>query len=256
MKYLSKIFLVIIILLCVTSTALAQGNVSGILAGEQDYVLLGTVVDITDTAIILDPYHRIHNGNGSKTISLDDNIEISKFRYSYCAEHTDISTTPRVGDNMFVSINRTSNGYVMANGAYKTSSVSYKLLTFYVPESIKGKSCLAEIVALSHFVRNNGYSREYEIKDGKAYVTTDGKLLDLSPADTVNKLVTFVGLDNKVPDSTKSRDVIIDGTSEQEGDDFRWIVAGCIIIISAVAGALVIYNMNGKKLLTDSKSKE
>ncbi len=246
MKHLSKILSVIIILLCMTIPAIAQGNISGILSGEQDYLILGTVVDITDTSIILDPYHRLHNGNGTKSISLDDNIEISKFRYSYCAEHTDISTTPRVGDNMFVSLNRTSNGYVMANGAYKTTSVSYKLLTFYVPESIKGKSCLAEIVTLSHFVRNNGYSREYEIKDGKPYVTTEGKLLDLSPADTVNKLVTFVGLDSKVPD-TKTKDVIIDGDIDPTSD-FRWMVAGCIILLSAIAGAFVLYNMNGKDI--------
>lgn len=255
MKHLSRILFVIIMLLCMTFFALAQGNVSGILAGDQDYVLLGTVVDITDTSIILDPYHCIHNGNGTMSISLDENIEISKFRYSYCAEHTDISTSPRVGDNVFLSLNRTSGGYVMANGAYKTSSVSYKLLTFYVPESVKGKSCLAEIVALSHFVRNNGYSREYEIKDGKAYVTTDGKLLDLSPTDTVNKLVTFVSLDGKVPD-TRTKDVIIDGGYESEDDDFRWVVAGCIIVLSAIVGAFVIYNMNGKEIKSFRGNKE
>ena len=35
-----------------------------------------------------------------------ENITVEKFRYSYCDDHTDISMSPRVGDNIFISLDK------------------------------------------------------------------------------------------------------------------------------------------------------
>ncbi len=257
MKRILKILCVAAVLLCVTANVYAQGNISGIFSGRQDYILLATVVDITGSTIVVDPYHGVYNGENTEVISMDSNIEIAKFRYSYCSEHIDISTTPRVGDNIFVSLNKTADGYTVANGAYRTSSVDYKLLTFYASESMRDKDCLAEIVALAYFVRTDGNLRNFKLDNGTLTVDNDGKQLTLYPTDRINETVTFVNIDGKAIDSAKSKDVIIDGGARPErGYDFRWIICFGVIVISALTGAFVLYNSNGRDQRSTRAKKE
>lgn len=248
MKKILKISLIITVLLCFSINVSAGGNVSNILAGEQDYVLLATVVDVNDSFVVVAPYHNIYNGENSQQLSVSNNISIAKFRYSYCSDHADISTTPRVGDNIFVSLNKNGSEYVVANGVYKTSSVDYKLLTFYASESMKGRDCMSEIVALAYFVRTDGSMRSFNFENGELTVESDSKILTLYPTDNINDTVTFVNIQGKVIDNVKTKDVITEGSSHEESKpDFRWLFSVALIALSALTGAIVIYNVNNKE---------
>jgi len=249
--------LVIAVLLCFSTSVCAQGNVSDIINGKQEYLLLATVMDVNNSSVVVAPYYNIYNGDGTKEISLSESIEISKFRYSYCSDHVDISATPRVGDNIFVSLNKSGGGYTVANGAYKTSSVDYKLLTFYASESMKDKDCLAEIVALAYFVRTDGSMRDFRLEDGTLTVENDGKVLTLYPNARINEVITFVNINGQAVDNIKTRDVITDGEPSVDiPDDGRWIVAIAFVVISMLIGAVVVYNINTKDIRFRKQKRE
>ncbi len=248
MKKLLKSFLFFVLLVCFAMNVCAQGDVSAILSGEQDYVLLATVVDVNDSSVVLAPYHNIYNGENSGQIPLNNNISVDKFRYSYCSDHSDITATPRVGDNIFVSLDKKGNGYVVTNGAYKTSSVDYKLLTFYASESMKNRDCLAEIVALAYFVRTDGNMREFNFDNGTLTVENDSKILTLYPTEQISDTVTFVDINGKIIDNVKTKDVITnEPDNSKKENDFRWVISIFVILMSASAGMLVVYNLNNKE---------
>ena len=237
-----------VFLLCACFTVNAQDSVAEIFSGNQDYLLLATVVDMNDTSVFVAPYHNIYNGEKTKELPLTSNIEISKFRYSYCSEHSDISATPRIGDNIFISVNKSGNTYKMAHGAYKTSSVDYKMLNFYASESMKNSDCLAEIVALANFVRTDGTMRDFEFNEGTLTVNSDGKTIILyptTPAEKINEVVTFIDATGKALGYVENRDVITDGDSPFANvPDFRFLISFALILISASLGGVVIYQIS------------
>lgn len=253
MKKLLTSILLFTLLVCLAMNVCAQGDVPAILSGEQDYVLLATVMDVNDSSVTLAPYHSIYNGKNGGQIPVNNNITVDKFRYSYCNDHLDISATPRVGDNIFVSLDKKGNGYTVANGAYKTNSVDYKLLTFYASESMKDRDCLAEIVALAYFVRTDGNMREFNFDNGTLTVENDSKILTLYPTEQISDTVTFVNINGKVIDNVKTKDVITnEPIKENRKNDFRWVVSILVILLSSSLGMLVVYNLNNK----DNKPKK
>ena len=256
MKNILKILVTIFIFLCLCPVAFAMGNISDITNGEQDFLVLGTVVDIDDKYVLLEHYQTIRFRNGiEKTFTRNDNIKISKFRYSYCEDHSDISLTPRVGDNVFISLNRNGNTYTMVNGAYKISSVDYKMLTFYASESMKGNDCLADIVALAYFVRTNGTGRNFDFENGVLTTKLDDKVLTLYPTENITDMVTFLDLEGNIVDAAVTKDVIIQGENifNSDSDDYRWIVACFVILLSCISGGVVIYKFNGSSLDKEAK---
>ncbi len=258
MKIITKILLVFMLLLCVCPVSFAQGNVSDIMAGNQDHLLLATVVDIDDSSIILAPYHSIYVDAASVgTQSLNDNITVRKFRYSYCDDHSDISSSPRVGDNIFISLDKNGSEYTMANGAYKISSVDYKLLTFYAAESMKDRDCLADIVSLAYFVRTDGSMRDFSFENGTLTAYIDSRPLTLYPTENIAEMVTFVNINGQVIDNVKTKDVIIQGEEPlEEKADYRWLISYGLILIGVLVGGIVVYNATAKDILDRKKDKK
>lgn len=258
MKRIVRACVVSFLLLCVCLCAYAQGDTAGILAGNQDYLMLATVVDITDSAIILAPHQLIYlSSDKAESSSLNENISVDKFRYSYCDEHSDISLTPRVGDNVFISLNKLGSRYAMANGAYKVSSVDYKMLTFYASESMRNKECLAEIVTLAYFVRTNGSMRKFNFENGVLTSDADGSSITLYPTDNITDVITFLDIDGKIVDAAKTEDVIIHGQekAEEKEADYRWLVSYAIILAGVVLGGIVVYNVNMSELIRKNSKK-
>ncbi len=254
----SIIALILITVLGVCSVGSAQGNVEAILEGNQDYILLATVVDFDDSSIIVAPYHVIRGEEDSAELPpLNSNIAIEKFRYSYCADHSDVITTPKAGDNIFISINANGGQYTMAHGAYKISSVDYKLLTFYASESMKNSECLADIVALAYFVRTDGSMREFKFENGTLTAYRDDKPLTLYPSDNLSDTVTFLNIQGKVTESVKTKDVIIDGEEGIENRaDYRWLISYGVILLGMIVGGIVVYNTASRDILNKKKSKK
>ena len=245
MKKISFFVTLIIFALSICPTVSAYDDISDIISGNQDYLVLGTVVDINNDSVILEHYQTIDvDVTSTDNLSRNQNITIDKFRYSYCDEHSDISTIPRVGDNVFISLNKKGSSYIMVNGAYKISSVDYKMLTFYASENMKGQECLADIVALAYFVRTNGVGRDFTFEKGTLTANLDGKKLTLYPTDNITETVTFVDVEGNIVDAAKTKDVIIHGetTDAVKDDDYRWLFACLGLILSVALGGVVIYN--------------
>lgn len=258
MKKITAMLISIILILCTCPISYAQGSVADILAGKQDYLLLATVVDFDDSSVIVAPYHVIHMDDESSNMpSLNENISIEKFRYSYCHEHSDINTAPKAGDNIFISINENGAKYTMANGAYKISSVDYKLLTFYASESMRDSECLAEIVALAYFVRTDGSMRDFRFENGTLTAYIDERPLTLYPSDNIAETVTFLNIQGKVMDTVKTKDVIIDGEEPiEEQEDYRWLISYGIIFVGVLVGGIVVYNATATDILNRKKDRK
>lgn len=257
MKSILSILLAFMLLLCASPAMCAQGNVSDIIGGSQDYLLLATVVDIDGSSIILAPYHSIYTNDDKPTQSLNENITVEKFRYSYCDDHTDISMSPRVGDNIFISLDKNGYKYSMANGAYKISSVDYKLLTFYASESMRESDCLADIVALAYFVRTDGSMRDFRFEKGTLTTYIDERPLTLYPTENIAETISFVNLSGQVIESAKIKDVIKEGEYAVEDEfDCRWLIAYGIIFLGVLVGGIVVYNATAKDILNRKSNRK
>ncbi len=224
----------------------AQTVATEIITGEQDYLLLATISDITDDAIVAAPYYSIvrqdENGRDmDEMLPTKDAIYIEKFRYSYCMEHADSFNTPKLGDNIFISLSKKGNGYVLKNGAFKTDTVDYKILTFLAPASMEGQDCMDDLAALSYFVRTDGKVRDFSFENGTVKVVKDGRELMLYPSDKLKELVTFVADNGKVSDSSKTKDVITDQeVALEKPADYRWVLAMGILVLGLILGGILL----------------
>lgn len=249
---------VFILLICTCSAALAQGSVSDMIAGDQDMLLLASVEDITDTTIILDPYDIISAEGDDVMPLLDESIVVDKFQYSYCADHSDISLTPVKGNNVFISLNRNGSRYTVAHGAYRVSSLDYRLLTFHVSESMKGSDCLADIVALANFVRSNGNMQDFHFENGTLTAKAGNKTLTLYPTDNITEMISFVNNKGEIVDAMETKDIIIEGESAgvEKKDDYRWIASCVLILMGVVIGAIVVYNASAGDVKSSKDDKK
>ena len=233
------------LLLMLTSVS-AQTVADGVMTGEQDYLLLATISDITDNAIVVEPYHCIvwQDENGQALDSIlptGDAIAIEKFRYSYCIEHADSFNTPKLGDNIFISLSRQDGAYVMQNGAFKTDTVDYKILTFLAPAGMRDQECMDDLVALSYFVRTDGKVTAFSYDGGTVRVVKDGRELTLYPSDKVKEWITFVADNGKVVEGSKPVDVITDQQMPHElPADYRWLIALGVLAFGLVLGGIVL----------------
>lgn len=247
MKNIAKIMTFLLVFLCFSPIVLAADNVFEIIDGSQDYLILGTVVDINDTYVVLEHYQTVGADEDSLTpLKRNENISIDKFRYSYCDEHSDISVTPRLGDNVFISVNRNGKNYTMANGAYKISSVDYKMLTFFVSEDMKNQDCMADIMALAYFVRTNGEKKDFAFENDTLTTIVDGKKITLYPTENITEMVTFLDNEGNIVEAAVTKDVIIHGDTAhvENGGNYRWVFACVILLFSVVLGGFVTYKLN------------
>lgn len=253
----------LVFVMCMCMGVSAQTVADGIVAGVQDYLVLATISDITDNAITIEPYHSIvrvddKGQERDAVLPVGQSIQVEKFRYSYCIEHAaDSFNTPRLGDNIFISLSRRGNGYAVQNGAFKTNTVDYKILTFLVPADMRDQDCMEDLVALSYFVRTDGKVTAFSFDNGNVRVLKDERELLLYPSDKVKDLITFVTDNGRVVEGNKPKDVIVDQAVEREKPvDYRWLLALGILAVGLVAGGIVLsvlLRREGRRLPKKSK---
>ena len=165
---MKKIVFVIVICFLFSVTAYA-GNVSDMLAGNQDYIILGSVKDIKDDNVVITVDH-VMGMNASDMVGTD--VVVSKFTYTYCEEHsTSDFRSPIVSDNVVIDLTKISNGrYEMSNCAYKVDSNEYASCKIIVHEDLSGEDCLKELLEATCFVRSNAKVKEFEFdEEGRIY---------------------------------------------------------------------------------------
>ena len=246
-KVLSLMCFFIIIM---TSFSVYSNDAESIFDGEQDYLILGTVKDIIEDNVVI----TVDNTIGVKTPSLiDKDIEIEKFSYSYCEEHTPGDfNKPKIGDNIFASVVKSKDDYAIANGAYKVDSSEIKNCSTLVYRSMRGEDCLESAVKIAYFIRSNGKITDFKTdNDGKIYALNDGDRILVYPL-VGNQCIKFVDDYGKILDETTHDDVMPIVPSNQQKInhyDKRWILSISIFCGGAVLGFLVMLIFYARKRL-------
>lgn len=219
-----------------------------IFEGKQDYLILGTVKDVTDgTAAVT-----VDNTVGASLPSMiGKDIYIEKFSYSYCTDHApDDFNNPKIGDNVFASISKNGETYIVANGAYRVDSIEIKNLSTVVYTGMQGEDCLDSSVKIAYFIRSNGKITEFKKDDeGKIYAINNKDKVLVYPL-AGNQCIKFVDESGKFIEDISENDVMPIGPApvqEDNIDDKRWIKASVVFAGGAVLGFIVLFAFYAKK---------
>lgn len=251
---MKKIFSILLLaaILCRGITAGARELALETINSEHDISLLATISDIDDDSITADVYNSVGVLPGEET-TLPHSVKIKKFRYTYCSEHAGDYNTPKVGDNIFVSLNADNNEniYAPVGAVYKTDTVDMRTLSILAPDEMKNKDCMDDIVAVAYYIRSDGMQKEFEFGDGTVSINKDGKEIRLYPPDVKTQLpIKYIDIDGKIISADKKQDVIAVNPDNPMGgigivdNGFiagRRIIAIGIILAGLIIGMIVVY---------------
>ncbi len=216
---------------------------------------LATISDITDSHITLEVYGQI----GLKdNVKLVETIKLKRFSYSYCENHARSYNTPKIGDNIYISIKESGNGYEISSFAYKTDTVDIRTLNILVPVDMENEDCIAELVARAYHIRSNGVQKEFIVDENNVlYAKKDGEEIKIYPTDSKSSLpIKLINSDGKIVSTEKKHDVLAINTDapfdffEPIDKDLilaRRIVAVGIILAGLIIGMLIIYFSTTKR---------
>ena len=216
---------------------------------------LATISDITDSHITIEVYGQI----GIKdNIKLVETIKLKKFTYSYCENHARSYNTPKIGDNVYISIKQSGNSYELASFAYKTDTVDLRTLNILVPVDMENEDCMSELVARAYHIRSNGAQKEFVVDENNIlYAKKDGEEIKIYPTDSKSSLpVKIINSEGKIVSNEKKHDVLAINTEapfnffEPIDKDLilaRRIVAVGILLAGLIIGMLIIYFSTTKR---------
>lgn len=218
-------------------TAFADG-VKDMMAGKQDLVILGSVKDIKDGKVTVTVDH-VLGRTGTSLAGTD--ITVLQFLYSYCEQHsTGEFRSPRISDNIAISLNETDGVYKMANCAYKVDSNEYASCKIVVHEDIREEECIRPLLEATCYLRSNARVKEFEFDE-------EGRIYAVYP-QTAEQCVHVVSDDGTAVITGDSPDTLptvppaapAENPLEESGDK-RWILALALLGTGIIAGALAGY---------------
>ena len=238
---LKKICALLCALAVLLSAVFCYGAAKDIFSGKQDCLILGTVKDIGDSYITVG----VDNTVGSQMPVLGGtDIEIDKFSYSYCTDHTTAEfNQPKIGDNIFASISVSGEKYIIENGAYKVDSSEMKNCSTIVYRDMKDEDCLKEAVEIAYFIRSNGKITKFTIEDdGKIYAINEDDKTLIYPLPG-NQCVKFADDDGKIIENFEEDVMPIVSPEPHDAmhTDNRWVAAIAIMLGGAALGFAVFY---------------
>lgn len=257
---LKKVVTILLMLIMITANIVcfAQSDVQRVIADENQLSVLATVRDIDSNYIYVELYDTV--GPDNPKIMTHKTLKLNKFRYTYCKTHADEYNSPKIGDNIYISLYEKNDGtYTVSNAAYKTDTVDLRTLNVYVPEETRNNSCMAEVAAISYFIRSDGSEKNISVTDGVVTLEHNGEKTRLYPSET-EKALPVIYIDKTgqiINDEKKQQDVInvVDNPIDQAKEIYnselvfaKRIIAISIIAIGFIAGIIGIYiNSNKKK---------
>lgn len=242
--------LICFLMIIMSYTAVYSDGAESIFEGVQDYLILGTVKDVSDDSVIV----TVDNTVGTKTPSmLGEDIEIGRFSYSYCEEHTPSDfNNPKIGDNIFASISENGNKYSVENGAYKVDSSEIKNCSTIVHQNMNGEECLESSVKIAYFIRSNGKITNFKAGgNGRIYALNDGDEILIYPLSG-NQCIKFVDDYGKIIDDVAEGDVmpiVPSPSQEPHQHDKKWIAATVVFVGGAALGFLALFVFYARKRL-------
>ena len=253
----SVTILLLFIMIMANVVCFAQSDVQRVITDENQLSVLATIRDIDSNYVYVELYDTV--GPDNENLMSLKTLKLNKFRYTYCKTHADEYNSPKIGDNIYVCLYQKNDGsYLVGNAAYKTDTVDLRTLNVYVPVETKNNTCMAEVAAISYFIRSDGSEKSISISDGIVTVEHDGQKTRLYPSET-EKALPVIYIDKSgqiINDDKKQQDVInvVDNPIDQAKEIYnselvfaKRIVAISIIAIGCIAGIVVIYIYSNKK---------
>ncbi len=242
-KYLALLCLICIFALSVNTSADTSSKPADMLKGKQDYIVLGSVKDIENDVITLTVDHELGK-TSSDLVGVD--IQISRFSYTYCEEHTTSDfRNPKVSDNIVISLNYADGIYTMANSAYKVDSNEYATCKIVVLNSVYGQDCVKELLIATCFIRSNAMVREFEFD-------SEGRIYAVYP-QTEQQCVSVVDENGEEVITDEDTEAALPITPDLTQNvtapktDNRKTYSIIILIAGTVLGAVAVYSANINK---------
>ncbi len=238
------VLMCIVLALSVCVTAFAEG-VDDMLSGKQDLVILGSVKDIDGELVTVTVDH-VLSRPANELVGKD--INIAKFAYTYCIEHsTSDFRNPIISDNVVISLNKDGDIYTLANSAYKVDSNEYANCRIVVSQTLQEEDCIRDMQRATCYIRADGMVREFDFD-------SDGRIYAVYP-QSADQCVSVVDEDGTEISPGTTSDNIPTATLPQNEEvpthnTYRGMLALIIVLLGAVLGFGVSY------VLTVTKAKK
>lgn len=244
---IKKIFftaLLICFLLVINTVAFASDIALDVIDGEHAYLVLATISDIDEIYVTAEFYNTLNETEEQ----IPSSIKIEKFRYSYCSEHADSSNNPKIGDNIFIVLDKAGDVY-KSSVAYKTDTVDVRTLNLLVPSAMENQECMTDVAAIAYYIRTGGINTSFAFADNTVSIIQDGTEHVIYPTDAKTPVgIKYVTGQGKTIDSQKQQDVISVNPMFPEDMAFykemifgKRVVALGIVFAGVILGMLVMY---------------
>lgn len=219
-------------------------SIQSIIAGKQDKLIFATIVSVGSRVCTVEVMEEV----GEDTVAdkkedashetdnsiLGQKIDVEGLNsYMY---YEGFNHSPKIGDNVLLSLTFSGNAYRVKNGAFYVSAASHDTFNFIVPDTIDGTSGAMELTALYRFIGTNGKNADFTIKDSVVY-THDTAKGGVEIRIENQEGLTFV---NEKGETTKETEA---GNAQshfgEAGNPNKWLLACAIIIVGAFAGLFV-----------------
>ena len=238
------------IMLLSTASVYAKDIALDVIEGDHDYLMFATVSDIDEGYITAEFYDTLNKTEDEIPLS----VKIEKFRYSYCPEHGDSFNNPKIGDNIFVVLDKSENGY-SASVAYKTDTVDSRTLNLLVPSDMENNDCMTDVAAIAYLIRNGSANISFAFVDDTVSILRDKQETVIYPTDAKNPVaIKYVTGEGKAKNTGKAQDVIAVNPVLPEAASYykdllmgKRIVALGIVLIGLISGMIVMYLSNKRK---------
>ena len=204
---IKKIFfsaLLICILFASNSVVFAKDIALDVIEGDHEYLILATVSDIDENYVTAEFYDTLNKTEEQ----ISSSIQIEKFRYSYCSEHADSFNSPKIGDNIFIALDKEGNTY-RASAAYKTDTVDSRTLNLLVPADMENQECMTDVAAVAYYIRNGGANISFAFADNTVSIIRDGQEHVIYPTDAKTPTaIKYITGEGKAKNTEKQQDVI------------------------------------------------
>ncbi len=266
---LSVLFLIAMI----PSAFAAKSTAQKVIESKENNLILATISDVGQDFITVEVFDNVKratlNTQDKNTfkgnIPPDTTINIQKFKYSYCEEHSDSYNTPKIGDNIFISIQTDGNTYKVSGCAYKVDTVDVKTINFLVPAPMKAQKCMYDITAISYFVASNGMPLEFVFEEDAISIKHKDGISKIYPQADFEMPIKYIDSQGRVVSGTvESKDVInYDSTlnqpsanltlTKQAAKDNAWVFSIIIIVSGTLIGLVVALAVRSRKFTKKRK---
>ncbi len=249
-KKVLLVFVLICLLLNVNIISYAKDIALDVMENEHDYLMFATVSDIDDNFITVEFYDTLNKTEDR----IPPSLKIEKFRYSYCSEHGDSFNNPKIGDNIFASVDKSGDVYT-ASAVYKTDTVDSRTLNLLVPADMENQECMTDTAALAYFIRNGGANITFGFADNTVSVMQDGKESIIYPTDAKTPVaIKYITGEGKNKIAEKKQDVIAVNPVIPEDIQYykellfgRRVIALGIIFSGIIIGMIVVYFTSNRR---------